>query len=95
MRTAAFVASRPSNDVLHLAKSQEADLVLLEATADFADVAGPGEVLASEAVVEATGDGRLKFDRIRDAELKGLSGPIALYRVDRAVDGSRPGAGAS
>ena len=47
VRTAAFVASRPSNDVLHLAQSQEADLVLLEATADFADVAGPGEELSA------------------------------------------------
>ena len=77
----------------------ERDLDVFGATVNLAsriaDVAGPGEVLASEAVVEATGDGTFKFDRIGDAELKGLSGPIALYRVDRGVDGSRPGAGAS
>jgi adenylate cyclase len=60
----------------------------------IADVARPGEVLASEAVVEATRDGTFEFERIRDAELKGLPGPIALYRVDRGVDGSRLGAGA-
>ncbi len=84
---------------IHTGPVIERDLDLFGATVNLAsriaDVAGPGEVLASEAVVEATGDGAFKFDRIGDAELKGLSGPIALYRVDRGVDGSRPGAGAS
>jgi adenylate cyclase len=50
----------------------------------IADVAAPGEVLASEAVFEAAGDATLGFERIDDADLKGLPGPIALFRVRRA-----------
>jgi len=37
----------------------------------------------SEAVVEAAGDGAFGFERIEDVELKGLPGPIALFRVTR------------
>jgi class 3 adenylate cyclase len=50
----------------------------------IADVAGPGEVLASQAVADVAGDGTFGFERMRDAELKGLPGPIALFRVTRA-----------
>jgi adenylate cyclase len=50
----------------------------------IADVAGPGEVLASEAVVEAAADGSFGFERIEDAKLKGLASPVALYRVSRS-----------
>jgi adenylate cyclase len=79
---------------VHTGPVIERDLDVFGATVNLAsriaDVAGPGEVLASAAVVEATGDGTFEFERIRDAELKGLPGPIALYRVDRGVDGSRP-----
>jgi class 3 adenylate cyclase len=46
-------------------------------------VAAPGEVLASEAVFEAAGDATLGFERIDDADLKGLPGPVALFRVRR------------
>jgi adenylate cyclase len=56
----------------------------------IADVASPGEVLASEAVAEAAGDAPFGFERIEDAELKGLPGPIALFRVTRT--GSAPNA---
>jgi class 3 adenylate cyclase len=49
----------------------------------IADVAAAGEVLASEAVVETTGDSAFGFERIEDAELKGLPGPVALFRVTR------------
>jgi adenylate cyclase len=49
----------------------------------IADAAGPGDVLASEAVVEASRDGRFGFERMQDAELKGLPGPVALLRVTR------------
>jgi adenylate cyclase len=57
----------------------------------IADVAGPGEVLASEAVAEAalSGDAAFGFERVEDAELKGLAGPVALFRVTRT--GSAPG----
>ena len=50
----------------------------------IADAAAPGEVLASEVVAEATGDARFGFERIDDADLKGLPGPVALFRVTRA-----------
>jgi class 3 adenylate cyclase len=53
----------------------------------IADVAGPGEVLASEAVVEATGEGTFGFERIEDAHLKGLPGPVALFRATRSGSG--------
>jgi adenylate cyclase len=49
----------------------------------IADAAGPGDVLASEAVVEASRDGRFGFERMQDTELKGLPGPVALFRVTR------------
>jgi adenylate cyclase len=48
----------------------------------IADAAGPGEVFASEAVVEAAG-GTFAFQHIDDAELKGLPGPVRLFRVTR------------
>jgi class 3 adenylate cyclase len=56
----------------------------------IAAVARPGEVLASEAVVEAAADDRFGFERIEDARLEGLPGPVALYRVLRSARPSRP-----
>jgi class 3 adenylate cyclase len=56
----------------------------------IADVAQAGEVLASEAVVEAAGDATFGFERIEDAELKGLPGPVALFRVSRTESGLAP-----
>jgi adenylate cyclase len=50
----------------------------------IADVAAPGEVLASEAVVEAAADDRFGFERIEDARLEGIPDPVALYRVSRS-----------
>jgi class 3 adenylate cyclase len=47
----------------------------------IADVASPGEVLASEAVANAV-DGAFAFERIDDAELKGLD-RVPLFRVRR------------
>jgi adenylate cyclase len=50
----------------------------------IADAARPGEVLASQAVADGAGDGTFGFERMQDAELKGLPGPIALFRVTRS-----------
>jgi adenylate cyclase len=52
----------------------------------IADVAGPGEVLASRAVVEQAGDGDAPywFEQIEDANLKGVSDSVALFRVTRS-----------
>jgi adenylate cyclase len=49
----------------------------------IADAAGPGEVLASGSVAEAARDAAFGFERIEDAELKGLPDPVALFRVTR------------
>jgi adenylate cyclase len=49
----------------------------------IAETAGPGEVLVSETVVEAVGNATFGFERIEDAELKGLPEPVPLYRVTR------------
>ena len=51
----------------------------------IADVAEPGEVLTSEAVVEATAsaEATFGFERIEDTELEGLPGPVALFRATR------------
>jgi adenylate cyclase len=51
----------------------------------IADVAGPGEVLATRAVVEQAGNGDTPylFEQIEDAELKGVPDSVALFRVTR------------
>jgi adenylate cyclase len=49
----------------------------------IADAAAPGEVLASDVVAEAVGDAPFRFERIDDANLKGVPGPVPLYRVIR------------
>jgi adenylate cyclase len=51
----------------------------------IADVAGPGQVLTTEAVVEAarSGDATFGFERVEDAVLEGLPGRVPLFRVTR------------
>jgi adenylate cyclase len=49
----------------------------------IADAAAPGEVLVSDVVAEAVGGASFGFERIDDADLKGVPGPVALYRVIR------------
>ena len=49
----------------------------------IADAAAPGEVLVSDIVAEAVGDASFGFERMDDADLKGVPGPVALYRVIR------------
>jgi adenylate cyclase len=56
----------------------------------IADAAAPGIVLASQVVAEAAGDAPLRFEWVDDADLKGLPGPVSLFRVTRA--GSVPDA---
>jgi adenylate cyclase len=51
----------------------------------IAEVAGPGEVLATEAVAAAAGGSTFGFDRVQDATLKGMPEAIALYRVIRTA----------
>jgi class 3 adenylate cyclase len=51
----------------------------------IADVASPGEVLASRAVVEQVGNGDAPywFEQIEDVDLKGVPDSVALFRVTR------------
>lgn len=81
---------------VHTGPVIERDLDLFGQTVNLASriagVAGPGEVLASEAVAEAAGDAAFGFERIEDVELKGLPGPVALFRVTRTRS---PSAGTS
>jgi adenylate cyclase len=51
----------------------------------IADVAAPGEVLASREVVEQAGDGdAYRFEQIEDADLKGVPELVPLFRVARS-----------
>jgi adenylate cyclase len=50
----------------------------------IADAAGPGEVLVSEAVAQATADAAFGFEPIGDAELDGVPDPVPLFRASRA-----------
>jgi adenylate cyclase len=72
---------------VHIGPVIERDLDVFGQTVNLAsriaDAAGPGDVLASKAVVEAAGDGTFGFERMQDAELKGLPEPIAIFRVTR------------
>jgi adenylate cyclase len=45
----------------------------------IADYARPGEVLVSDAVVEATPDGLIDFSALGQIELKGAAGPLELF----------------
>ena len=49
----------------------------------IADVAEPGEVLASETVEEAVSVASFGFQPIGETDLKGLPGPVPLFRVTR------------
>ena len=53
--------------------------------ARIASQAGPGEVLVSDEVVDLTGGDGLRFEQIGPVELKGLSRPVVLHRVDRGA----------
>jgi class 3 adenylate cyclase len=51
----------------------------------IADVAQPGEVLASNAVADAAHDATYGFEALEDANLKGLPEPVPLFRVTRSL----------
>ncbi len=72
---------------VHTGQVIERDLDVFGQTVNMAsriaDVAGPGEVLASQAVTDAA-DGSFAFERIADAELKGLA-RVPLFCVRRGT----------
>jgi class 3 adenylate cyclase/DNA-binding transcriptional MerR regulator len=49
----------------------------------IADVAGPGEVLVSEAVARATADAAFGFEAIGHVDLDGVLDPVPLFRARR------------
>jgi adenylate cyclase len=61
----------------------------------IAGLAGPGEVLASEAVADATNDPTFGFQRLEKARLKGLAEPVPVFRVTRGGPGSPRSRGTS
>jgi len=58
----------------------------------IADVAQPGEVLATDAVVDAADDGAYRFEPLEEAHLKGIPEPVPLFRGTRseAPPGAHP-----
>ena len=72
---------------VHVGRVIERDLDVFGQTVNLAsriaDVAGPGEVLVSEAVARANAGAAFGFAAIGDAELKGLPDPIPLFRASR------------
>jgi adenylate cyclase len=50
----------------------------------IADAAGPNEVVVSDAVVEAVGAGRFRFEPMADVELKVVAEPVRLFRAGPA-----------
>lgn len=50
----------------------------------IADVAQPGEVLATDAIVDAANDGSYRFEPLEEAHLKGIPEPVPLFRVTRS-----------
>jgi adenylate cyclase len=72
---------------IHAGPVVERDLDVFGRTVNLAsrvaDVAQPGEVLATGAVVDAAGGGSYRFEQLEDANLKGIPGPVPLFRVRR------------
>lgn len=77
-----------SHGGVHVGPVIERDLDVFGQTVNLAsriaDAAGPGDVLTSEAVARAAGD-HFGFERVDDAELKGLAEPVPLYRASRTA----------
>jgi adenylate cyclase len=87
VRTMSGEGALSSHAGVHAGPVIERDLDVFGQTVNLAsriaDAAGPGEVLASKAVAEAASSSPFGFERIDDAQLKGLPDPVALFRVTR------------
>jgi adenylate cyclase len=70
---------------VHAGPVIERDLDLFGRTVNLAsrlsDAAGPGEVLVSEAVVDAVDERSFRFEPVPIAELKGIPDPPSLFRM--------------
>jgi adenylate cyclase len=86
VRTLSVDGSLPAHAGIHVGPIVERDLDLFGRTVNLASriagAAGPGEVLVSEAVVEAVDDNPAwRFERADAAVLKGITDPVELFRV--------------
>jgi adenylate cyclase len=75
----------PPHAGVHAGPVIERDLDLFGRTVNLAsriaETAGPGEVLVSEAVVEAVDLPQLRFERADRVKLKGVPEPVVLFKV--------------
>ncbi|MGH2653129.1 MAG: adenylate/guanylate cyclase domain-containing protein [Actinomycetota bacterium] len=85
VRTLTASGSLPPHAGVHAGPVIERDLDLFGRTVNLAsriaDAAGPGEVLVSEAVVEAIDRSDVRFEPAGGAELKGIPEPVLLFRA--------------
>ena len=85
VRTLNVGGSLPAHAGVHAGPIIERDLDLFGRTVNLAsrlsDAAGPGEVLVSDAVVDAVDEPSLRFEPVDTAELKGIPDPPSLFRV--------------
>ena len=74
---------------IHTGPVVERDLDVFGGTVNLASriasVAAGGEVLTSRAVANAVDDQSLRFERVDERRLKGISEPVTLYRATRNV----------
>jgi len=85
IRALSVDGSLPAHAGIHAGPVVERDLDLFGRTVNLAsriaEVAGPGEVLVSEAVVEAVDDPAWQFERADAAVMKGITDPVLLFRA--------------
>jgi adenylate cyclase len=85
VRALSVDGSLPAHAGIHVGPVVERDLDLFGRTVNLASriagAAGPGEVLVSEAVVEAVDHSAWQFERVDAAMLKGIPDPVVLFRV--------------
>jgi adenylate cyclase len=94
----------PAHAGVHAGPVIERDLDLFGRTVNLASrlaqAAGPGEVLVSEAVRKAVDDPTVRFEQADGTVLKGITGPVPLFRAminedPRASKFTAPNGGAS
>jgi class 3 adenylate cyclase len=89
VRTLSGGRRAPAHAGVHTGPVVERDMDLFGRTvnvaARVAAAAGPGEVLVTEDVVDAAGDGAWRFEPAGEQRLKGIAEPIRLFRADAAA----------
>jgi adenylate cyclase len=85
VRTLSVDRGLPAHAGIHAGPVVERDLDLFGRTVNLASrlagAAGSGEILVTEAVVEAAGSPSVRFERVAGRALKGITDPGPLFRV--------------